>query len=57
MVLKSCWGKGIATALIEALLERIQDTPFEQLELDKKEKKLLSILDAALADEDLQKLV
>ena len=28
---------------------------FEQLELDKKEKKLLSILDAALADEDLQK--
>ena len=30
---------------------------FEQLELDKKEKKLLSILDAALADEDLQKLL
>ena len=28
---------------------------FSQLELDKKEKKLLSILDAALADEDLQK--
>lgn len=34
MVLKSCWGKGVATALIEALLERIQDTPFEQLELE-----------------------
>ena len=34
MVLKSCWGKGVATAMIEALLERIQDTPFEQLELE-----------------------
>ena len=30
---------------------------FAQLELDKKEKKLLSILDAALADEDLQKML
>ena len=34
MVLKSCWGKGVATAMITALLERIQDTPFEQLELE-----------------------
>ena len=34
MVLKSCWGKGIASAKIAALLERIQDTPFEQLELE-----------------------
>ena len=34
MVLKSCWGKGVATAMIEALLERIQDTPYEQLELE-----------------------
>ena len=34
MILKSCWGKGVATAMIEALVERIQDTPFEQLELE-----------------------
>ena len=34
MILKSCWGKGVATAMIEALLERIQDTPYEQLELE-----------------------
>ena len=30
---------------------------FERLELDKKEKKLLAVLDAALADKDLQKLL
>lgn len=30
---------------------------FEKLELDKKEKKLLALLDAALADEDLRKLL
>ena len=30
---------------------------FTQLELDKKEKKLLAVLDAALADEDLQNLL
>jgi len=34
MVLKSCWRRGIATAMISALLEQIQDTPFEQLELE-----------------------
>ena len=28
MVLKSCWGKGVATAMIEALVEKIQDTPW-----------------------------
>ena len=30
---------------------------FEKLALDKKEKKLLALLDAAMADEDLQKLL
>ena len=30
---------------------------FEKLQLDKKEKKLLAVLDAALADQDLQKLL
>ena len=34
MILKSCWGKGVATAMIEALVEKIQDTPYEQLELE-----------------------
>ena len=34
MVLKSCWGKGIGTAMIESLLEAIGRTPFEQLELE-----------------------
>jgi len=34
MVLEGCWGRGIATAMISALLERIEDTRFEQLELE-----------------------
>ena len=34
MIQKSCWGKGIGTAMLEALLERIKNTPYEQLELE-----------------------
>lgn len=34
VIFKSCWGKGIASAMMEALLDRIKDTPYEQLELE-----------------------
>lgn len=33
-ILKSCWGKGVGTAIMHALIEAAKTTALEQLELD-----------------------